>query len=254
MIPAAPGPFSDEEVDRYARHLVLREIGGAGQQRLKAARVLIVGAGGVGCPAAAYLVAAGVGRLGLVDFDAISLSNLQRQVLFATGDVGRLKVEAARERLGELNPHVETEALPVKLDAANAAAIVRRFDLVIDGSDNFDARFAVNRACLREGRTLISAALGRWDGLVGAFQGRPCYRCLVPEAPPDADTCAAVGVVGALAGVVGSLAALSAIRIITDAGPPEFGRMFFLDALGGRSRTLTVSPDPGCPDCSGSAA
>ena len=241
--------FSDAEVERYARHLVLREIGGPGQQKLKAARVLVVGAGGLGAPAALYLAAAGVGTLGLVDADTVSLSNLQRQVLFATADTGRPKVEAAAERLAALNPHLTVETHPVWLDAANARAVISRYDLVLDGTDDFATRFAVSDACLAEGKPLVSGALGRWTGQVGVFHGRPCYRCLVPETPPDAETCALVGVVGALAGVIGSMMALEAVKVITGAGEPLSGRLLIHDALAAETRTVRIGADPACPSC-----
>jgi molybdopterin/thiamine biosynthesis adenylyltransferase len=242
--------FSPAEVERYARHLVLREIGGPGQQKLKAARVLVVGAGGLGAPAALYLAAAGVGTLGLVDADTVSLSNLQRQVLFAEADVGRSKVEAAVERLAALNPHLTVETHPIWLDAANARAVISRYDLVLDGTDDFATRFAVSDACLAEGKPLVSGALGRWTGQVGVFHGRPCYRCLVPETPPDAETCALVGVVGALAGVIGSMMALEAVKLITGAGEPLSGRLLIYDALAAESRTVRIGADPECPACS----
>jgi molybdopterin/thiamine biosynthesis adenylyltransferase len=252
--------FSDEEVERYARHLVLREIGGPGQQKLKAARVLIVGLGGLGAPAALYLAAAGVGVLGLLDPDHVSLSNLQRQVLYGAEDVGRGKALTAGLRLSGLNPEIEIEPLPDRLTADNARGLVRDFDVVLDGSDNFETRFAVNAACVAEGKPLVSGAIGRWSGQVGVFaagltRGRPldrrqpCYRCLVPDIPPDAETCSAVGVVGALAGVVGSVMALEAIKLITSAGEPLLGRLLLYDGLEGDSRTVRLNPDPGCPVC-----
>ena len=242
--------FSDEEVERYARHLVLREIGGAGQQALKASRVLIVGAVGLGAPAALYLAAAGVGVLGLADPDTVSLSNLQRQVLYGGADIGRAKVDAAAGRLHALNPHVEIEAHPVRVDADNAAAVVAGYDLVLDGTDDFATRFAISDACVAAGVTLVSGAIGRWTGQVGVFPGRPCYRCLVPEIPPDAETCAAVGVVGALAGVIGSMMALEAIKLIAGAGEPLRGRLLLYDALAGETRTVRLTTDPACPACS----
>ena len=252
--------FTDEEVERYARHLVLREIGGPGQQALKAARVLVVGAGGLGAPAALYLAAAGVGALGLVDPDTVALSNLQRQVLYGTGDVGRAKVEAAAQRLGALNPHVAVEPHPVRLDETNAAAIVCGYDLVLDGTDSFETRFAVNAACYAEGKALVSGAIGRWTGQLAVFEAgltrgrplgdrRPCYRCLVSEAPPDAETCAAVGVMGALAGVIGSMMALEAIKRIAGAGETLSGRLLIYDALSAEVRTVSLGPDPGCTVC-----
>jgi molybdopterin/thiamine biosynthesis adenylyltransferase len=241
--------FSDEEVDRYARHLVLREIGGAGQQALKAASVLIVGAGGLGAPAALYLAAAGVGRSGLADPDTVALSNLQRQILYASADIGRAKVEVAAERLTGLNPHVAIEPIAARLGPDNAAALVRPYDLVLDGTDDFATRFAVNDACLAEGKPLVSGAIGRWTGQVGVFAGRPCYRCLVPDIPPEAETCATVGVIGALAGVIGAMMALEAIKLITHAGDSLTGRLLIYDALSAETRTVRVGADPACPAC-----
>ena len=243
--------FTDDEIERYARHLVLREVGGPGQQALKAARVLVVGAGGLGAPAALYLAAAGVGTLGLADADTVSLSNLQRQVLYATADLGRPKTAAAAERLTGLNPNVAIEAHSVMLSADSAAALVRQYDLILDGTDNFESRFAVSDACVAEGRTLVSGAIGRWTGQVGVFAGRPCYRCLVAEAPPDAETCVAVGVIGALAGVIGAMMALEAIKVITGAGESLTGRLLIYDALAGETRTVRIGADPHCPACGG---
>ena len=242
--------FSDAEIDRYARHLVLREIGGPGQQALKAARVLIVGAGGLGSPAALYLAAAGVGQLGLADPDHVSLSNLQRQVLYATGDIGRPKVEAAAQRLAALNPQIEIAAHPLGVTADNIAGLIGDYDLVLDGTDNFETRFVVADACVVAKRTLVSGAIGRWTGQVGVFEGRPCYRCLVPEAPPDAETCAAVGVIGALAGVIGAMMAVEAVKLITQAGTSLTGRLLIYDALAGETRTVRIGADPACPVCS----
>jgi molybdopterin/thiamine biosynthesis adenylyltransferase len=241
--------FSDAETERYARHLVLREIGGQGQQKLKAARVLIVGAGGLGAPAALYLAAAGIGTLGLIDPDEASLSNLQRQVIYATADLGRAKVYAAAERLKALNPHVALEPLPEAMTDHNARAVISRYDLVLDGTDDFATRFCVNAACVAEHKTLVSGAIGRWTGQVGVFSGQPCYRCLVPDIPPEAETCAAVGVVGALAGVIGSMMALEAVKIITGAGEPLAGRLLIYDALAAETRTVKVGADPSCPVC-----
>ena len=243
--------FSDEEVERYARHLVLREVGGPGQQRLKAAKVLIVGAGGLGAPAALYLAAAGVGTIGLADPDTISLSNLQRQVLYRTEDDGAPKVERAADRLAELNPHVHVEPIDEALTPQNASAMVRDFDLVLDGTDDFATRFAVNAACVAEGKTLVSGAIGRWTGQAGVFAGQPCYQCLVPEIPPDAETCVAVGVVGALGGVIGSMMALEAVKLITGAGEPLTGRLMIYDGLAAESRTVRIGADPDCPVCGG---
>jgi molybdopterin/thiamine biosynthesis adenylyltransferase len=252
--------FTDEEVERYARHLVLREVGGPGQQKLKASSVLVVGAGGLGAPAALYLAAAGVGRLGLVDADVVALSNLQRQVIFTSSDIGRGKVVAAGQRLAALNPHVAIEPHPVMLDEANARELAAGYDLVLDGTDSFATRFAVNAACYAEAKPLVSGAIGRWSGQLALFEAgltrgrplaerRPCYRCLVPETPPDAETCSAVGVMGALAGVMGSMMALEAIKQITGAGQTLSGRLLIYDALTAEVRTVGLSPDPECEVC-----
>jgi len=245
--------FSDEEVERYARHLILREIGGPGQQALKAARVALVGAGGLGAPAALYLAAAGVGRITLIDPDTVSLSNLQRQVLYGAADLGRLKVDVAAARLNAVNPHCLVEGRAARLDAGNAAALIAGHDLALDGTDDFATRFAVNAACVSLGVPLVSGALGRWTGQVGVFRRRPCYRCLVPDIPPDAETCAAVGVVGALAGVIGSMMALEAVKLIAAAGEPLTGRLLICDALAGEARTVRIGADPACPVCGDAA-
>jgi molybdopterin/thiamine biosynthesis adenylyltransferase len=239
--------FTDEEVDRYARHLVLREIGGAGQQALKAASVLIVGAGGLGAPAALYLAAAGVGRIGIVDPDTVDLSNLQRQVIYREGDVGHLKAEAAAERLAALNSSLAIEPLPF----AVTAELVAGYDLILDGTDSFATRLLVSDACVVHGKTLVSGALGRWSGQVGVFTGRPCYRCFLGKAPPDAETCAQVGVVGALAGVIGSMMALEAVKLICGAGELLVGRLLLYDSLAAEARTVRVAADPQCPSCGG---
>lgn len=243
--------FSDAEVERYARHLVLSEIGGPGQQKLAAARVLIVGAGGVGGPAALYLAAAGIGTIGLVDDDTVALSNLQRQILFSDADVGAPKVQAAAARLHQTNPHVAVEPHAVRLTPDNAAALIAAHDVVIDGTDDFETRFAVNAACVAAGKPLVSGALGRWTGQVAVFAGRPCYQCLVAESPPDAETCARVGVVGALTGVIGSMAALEAIKLITGAGEALAGRLMLYDGLAGTSRSVKIAADLACPVCGG---
>ncbi|WP_295225412.1 molybdopterin-synthase adenylyltransferase MoeB [uncultured Brevundimonas sp.] len=243
--------FSEDEVERYARHLVLSEVGGPGQQALKRARVLIVGAGGVGSPAALYLAAAGVGTLGLIDDDVVGLSNLQRQIAFSTAQVGRSKVEAAAERLVALNPHIAIETFAERITAENAAARIGAFDIVLDGTDDFQTRLWVNAACVAAGKPLVSGALGRWHGQIGVFAGQPCYQCLVPEIPPDAETCARVGVVGALTGVIGSMAALEVIKLITGAGEALTGRLMLYDGLAGTARTVRVAADPECPVCGG---
>jgi len=241
--------FSDEEIERYARHLVLREVGGPGQQKLKAATVLIVGAGGLGAPAALYLASAGVGQILIADPDEVDRSNLQRQVIYAEEDIGRSKVEASADRLHALNPDIFVAGFNGAFDEASADELVDGVDLVLDGTDDFATRFCVNAACVKHGKPLISGAIGRWTGQVGVFGARPCYRCLVPEIPPDAETCVAVGVVGALAGVVGSMMALEAIKLITGAGEPLAGRLMIYDALAAETRTVRVAADPDCPVC-----
>jgi len=241
--------FTDEEIDRYARHLVLREVGGPGQQKLKGARVLIVGAGGLGAPASLYLAAAGVGAIVLADPDVVETSNLQRQVIYASTDVGQPKAEAAGDRLRALNPHIFVAGYHGAFKPANADELVAGVDLVLDGTDDFRVRYSVNEACVRHGKPLVSGAIGRWTGQVGVFDRQPCYRCLVPELPPDAETCTAVGVVGALAGVIGSMMALEAIKLIAGAGEPLTGRLLIYDALAGETRTVRVAGDPDCPVC-----
>jgi molybdopterin/thiamine biosynthesis adenylyltransferase len=250
--------LSDDEVERYARHLILREIGGAGQARLSKARVLVVGAGGLGSPAILYLAAAGVGTIGIVDPDLVSLSNLQRQIAHRTQDVGRLKVESAVEHARAINPHVRLEAHPVRLGVENAVALIAAHDLVIDGSDNFATRFLVNDTCYRVGRTLVSGAVGQFDGQLAVYKahvrpcGRrihPCYRCLVPEAPEGSESCTGAGVVGALTGVIGSMQALEAIKEILGIGESLAGRLMLYDGLGAAVRTVRLPPDPACAVC-----
>jgi len=254
--------FSADERERYARHILLKEIGGPGQQRLKGATVAIVGAGGLGAPAALYLAAAGVGALRLIDHDDVSLSNLQRQVIYRGVDVGASKVERARAVLAEVNAHVTVEAMAQKLDDSNAAYLLEDCDVVLDGTDDFETRFAVNAACHELGVPLISGAVGRWDGQVATFksgptktlppdQRLPCYRCLVPVIPPNAETCAQAGIVGALTGVIGSLMALEAIKEIVEAGESLAGRLLLYDGLRAEGRTVTLKRDLACPVCGG---
>ena len=241
--------FSDEEVERYARHLVLREVGGPGQQALKSARIALVGAGGLGAPASLYLAAAGVGHLRIIDPDVVDRTNLQRQVIYAELDLGEAKVTASARHLSALNRNITIDKVQARLDETNAADLLEDFDLVLDGTDDFATRFAVNSACVRHGIPLVSGAIGRWTGQVGVFGTRPCYRCLVPEIPPDAETCAAVGVMGALAGVIGSMMALEAIKLITGAGQALTSRLLIYDALSAEVRTVRLGADPDCPVC-----
>lgn len=250
--------LSTEEIERYARHIVLREIGGPGQTRLKAARVLVVGAGGLGGPVLHYLAAAGVGTLGIADHDTVSLSNLQRQVLFGTGDVGRGKVEVAAEALRALNPHVAVERHTMRVTVDDAEALAAAYDVVVDGSDNWPTRYAVSDACFRACRPLVTGAVGTFDGSVTVLaphepgpDGRPnpTYRCLFPSPPPDGSvpTCAEAGVLGALTGLVGSLMALEAVRRIVPFGEGLVGRLLLVDARSMRFETLRYGWDPENP-------
>lgn len=242
--------LSPDEVQRYARHIVLREVGGPGQQKLKAARVALVGVGGLGAPAALYLAAAGVGRLALIDDDTVALSNLQRQVLFSTADIGQAKTAAAAARLAALNPHVAIEPVAARLTAANAAALLAGADVILDGSDSFATRFCVNQAAHDLGVPLVSGAVGRWEGQIGVFgRNGPCYQCLVPADAPEAEACSAVGIVGALAGVIGAMMALEAVKLLTGAGEALKGRWLIYDGLAGEARTLQLPQDPACPVC-----
>src|SRR3954451_19750840 len=233
--------FSAEEIERYARHIVMREIGGAGQQALARARILVVGAGGLGSPALLYLAAAGVGTLGIVDDDTVSLSNLQRQVIHRTGDIRRPKVDSAAEVLGALNPHVSVETHAARLSPDNVEALVTAHDLVLDGSDNFETRYLVSDACVRVGRPLVTGALGLFDATLTTIRGHergpdgrpnPTYRCLFPEPPPEGTVpaCAEAGILGALTGILGSLMALEWIRELVGFGEGLVGRLLMLDA------------------------
>jgi molybdopterin-synthase adenylyltransferase len=250
--------LSAEELERYARHIVLREVGGPGQAALKQASVLVVGAGGLGAPALMYLAAAGVGRLGVVDDDVVSLSNLQRQIIHATPDVGRRKVETAAARIHALNPHVEFAAHAVRLDADNAMTLIGAYDLVLDGSDNFETRYLVSDACFLSRKPLITAALGMFDGSLTTIRAHeknakgefnPTYRCLFPEPPPPGTVpaCAEAGVMGALAGVLGSMMAVEAIREIVGFGEGLVGRLLMMDARAMRFETLRYARDPANP-------
>ena len=250
--------LQSDEIERYARHLVLAEVGGPGQARLKAARILVIGAGGLGAPLIQYLAAAGIGTIGIVDDDVVSLSNLQRQVIHDTASVGRRKVESAAEAVARLNPHVTVEGHPYRLEAGNAAELIARYDLVADGSDNFATRYLVSDACFRTARPLVTAALGRFDGTLTTLrphetgpdgQPNPTYRCLFPSPPPPGSVppCAEAGVLGALAGVMGSLMAMEVIRAIAGFGEPLVGRLLMVDARSMRFETLHYGWDPENP-------
>ncbi|RHW16284.1 molybdopterin-synthase adenylyltransferase MoeB [Sphingomonas gilva] len=245
---------SDAELERYARHIVLPEIGGLGQVKLRAATVAIVGAGGIGSPAIQYLAAAGVGRLRIADDDEVALSNLQRQTLFGTQDVGRGKCEVAAEAVHHLNPHVATELWPERIEAHNAGDFVQGANVVVDGSDSFATRLLVADAALAAKVPLVSAAVGRFEGQLATYRGwepdAPCYRCLVGADPGLAEvSCAEQGVLGALTGVMGSLAAMEAVRAITAFGEDAAGKLLLFDALSLRARTLTLAKDPACAAC-----
>ncbi len=249
----SPTPLSHDEILRYSRHLILPEVGVAGQQRLRAARVLIVGAGGLGSPSAIYLAAAGVGTLGLVDFDTVDVSNLQRQPLHGTSAVGRPKLESARQRLADLNPHVQIVTHDVQLSSDNARDIVARYDLVVDGSDNFPTRYLVNDATILERKPYVYGAIFRFEGQVSVFgvDGGPCYRCLFREPPPPGvvPSCAEAGVLGVLPGIIGTLQALEAIKLLLREGRTLAGRLVLFDALRLEFRELEVHRDPTCPIC-----
>jgi adenylyltransferase/sulfurtransferase len=247
--------LSDNELDRYARHLVLREVGGVGQAKIRRARVLVIGAGGLGSPAALYLAAAGVGTLGLVDDDTVSLSNLQRQILFRTADVGRGKVEAGAAALKALNPGVRIDAHPIRITAANAMGLIAEHDMVLDGSDNFATRFLLNDACFFARKPLVSAAVTEFEGQLATYRGYepdlPCYRCLFPAPPPPGTvpSCSEAGVLGAAAGVMGSLAALEVLKEITGIGTGLAGKILSYKALTAEFRTARLTCDPACPLC-----
>jgi molybdopterin/thiamine biosynthesis adenylyltransferase len=243
--------LSDEELERYARHLVLRQVGGTGQAAIRRARVLIVGAGGLGSPCALYLAAAGIGTIGLVDDDTVSLSNLQRQLLFKTRDIGRPKVEAGREALTDLNPGVTIAMHAVRITAANVAPLIAGYDIIADASDNFATRFLLNDACFLAGKPLVSAAVTEFEGQLSVYEGRPCYRCLFPAPPPPntVPSCSEAGVLGAAAGVMGSLQALEVLKRAGGFGQPLRGKVLTYKALAGEFRTATLPPDTACPLC-----
>ena len=250
--------LTDAELDRYARQLILKEIGGSGQVRLKAATVLVVGAGGIGSPVIQYLAAAGIGRLRLVDDDTVSRSNLQRQTIFATADTSRPKVAAAAEAAHRINPLVTIEQVSGRIDRANAPALLAGCAVVVDGCDNFPTRLTVADAALAAQVPLVSAAVGQFEGQLGVFRGwqagKPCYRCFVGTAPDrEAGSCAEDGVLGPVTGILGSLAALEAIRAIVPFGDDTAGQLLLIDTLAFRFRTLRLPKDPGCPACGAAA-
>ena len=248
-----PGELTREEILRYSRHITLPEVGIEGQRRLKAARVLCIGAGGLGSPAALYLAAAGVGTIGLVDFDVVDLSNLQRQIIHGTPDVGRSKLDSACDRLAAINPHVVIERHEVAVKADNARALVRAYDIVIDGTDNFPTRYLVNDACVLERRPNVYGSIFRFEGQASVFAvaDGPCYRCLHPEPPPAGliPSCAEGGVLGVLPGIIGTIQATEAVKLVLGIGEPLVGRFLIYDALKMRFRELRLPRDRDCPVC-----
>ena len=252
--PAKPGLFSEAELDRYARHIILRELGGPGQKKLKEARVLVIGAGGLGSPALLYLAASGVGTIGVIDADTVSASNLQRQVIHRDADIGLPKVRSAQQAIAALNPHVTLRPYQRPFDDSVAADLLADYDLILDGSDNFPTRYLSNRVAAEAGKPLISGALSQWEGQVAVFdpaRGTPCYQCLFPEAPAPglAPSCAEAGVLSPLPGVVGAMMAVEAVKLITGAGAPLRGEMLIYDALWGETRKIALKRRPDCPVC-----
>lgn len=248
--------FTDDQLERYARHIILKEVGGAGQMALMKARVLVVGAGGLGAPVLLYLAAAGVGTIGIIDDDTVELSNLQRQVIHTTPDVGLAKVESAAEKIRALNPDVTVKLIQERLTPANAADIISDYDIVADGTDNFATRHLISDMCVALRKTLVSAALGPYEGQVATFmpharEGLPCYRCFLPKTPPASQerTCADFGILGAVAGIVGTMQALEVLKQITGVGEGLEGKLLIVDALDMTMRKMKLPQDPGCPVC-----
>jgi molybdopterin/thiamine biosynthesis adenylyltransferase/rhodanese-related sulfurtransferase len=245
--------LSKEEILRYSRHLIMPEVGMDGQLKLKQARVLLIGAGGLGAPLGLYLAAAGVGHLGIVDFDVVDFTNLQRQVTFSTSDVGRPKLDAAKDRLAGMNPTIDIQTYETRLTSANALDLFRDYDIIVDGTDNFPTRYLVNDACLLLGKRNVYGSIFRFEGQVSIFGAPdgPCYRCLYPEPPPPGlvPSCAEGGVLGVLPGIVGAIQAIEAIKLILGTGDPLIGRLLLFDALGMKFRELKLKKNPACPLC-----
>ena len=246
-------PFTEEQIRRYSRHINLPEVGGAGQSRLLDAKVLLAGVGGLGSPAALYLAAAGVGTLGLADFDNVELSNLQRQVVHSTADLGRPKVRSARETIAALNPDVTVREVPEKMSSGNILDIISDYDLVLDGTDNFPTRFLLNDACVLAGKAIVYGAVFRFEGQVSVFapgEG-PCYRCFVPEMPPPGmvPSCQEAGVLGVLPGTIGLLQATEVLKRLLGIGEPLIGRLLVFDALSMETYSVRLQRNPGCPAC-----
>jgi sulfur-carrier protein adenylyltransferase/sulfurtransferase len=251
--PVAPATLSHEEIQRYSRHLIMPEVGMEGQLKLKAAKVLLVGTGGLGAPLGMYLAAAGIGRIGLVDFDVVDYSNLQRQIIHGTKDVGRKKLDSAADTMLDINPHIRIDRYEVALTSENAMDIIKEYDMVVDGTDNFPTRYLVNDACVLSGKPNVYGSIFRFEGqsTVFAYPGGPCYRCLYPEPPPPGlvPSCAEGGVLGILPGLIGVVQATEAVKLILGTGEPLVGRLLLYDALGMRFRELKLRRDPECPVC-----
>lgn len=249
--------FTDEQIYRYSRHIILPDIGGSGQKKLLNARVLLVGAGGLGSPAAMYLAAAGVGTLGLVDFDRVDLSNLQRQLLHRTKDVGRLKLDSAADTINDLNPDVHLVKHQIVLTSENVMDVIKDYDIIINGTDNFPTRYLVNDACVFSGKPLVDGSIFMFEGQATVFDAKkgPCYRCLFPTPPPPGEvpSCQEAGVLGVLPGIIGSIEAIEAIKLILHKGESLIGRLLLFDALSMEFREMKVEKDPDCPVCSENA-
>jgi len=245
--------FTDEQIERYSRHIMLPEVGGSGQQKMLEARVLLLGAGGLGSPAAYYLAAAGIGNLGIVDFDQVDLSNLQRQIIHSTERIGMLKTESAKKTIQALNPDVNVTLYNEKMDSSNIMNLIKDYDYVVDGSDNFPTRYLVNDACVMKNKTLIHGSIYRFEGQVTVFKpgDGPCYRCLYPEPPPPGmvPNCQEGGVLGVLAGVIGNLQVVEVLKLILGIGKPLVGKLLIYDALNTEFRNLRLRRDVNCPMC-----
>ncbi|MEM9247692.1 MAG: HesA/MoeB/ThiF family protein [Pseudomonadota bacterium] len=249
-----PETFSETELERYARHIVLRELGGPGQKRMRDAKILVIGAGGLGAPVLQYLASAGIGTIGVIDDDVVSNSNLQRQVIHRDQDIGIPKVFSAQAAMKAQNPYVQVRPYNRRLTEEIATELISEYDLVLDGSDNFETRHLVNRVCVAAGVPLVAGALSQWEGQISVFdpaQGAPCYACVFPTIPSEglAPSCAAAGVLGPLPGVVGAMMAVEAVKTISGAGTPLRGQMLFYDALDGDTRRIAIARDPRCPVC-----
>ena len=245
--------FSNEQIERYSRHIILKEVGGIGQTKLLEAKVLLIGAGGLGSPAALYLAAAGVGTLGIIDMDVVDLSNLQRQILHGTNDIGRLKTESAMETIADINPDVEVIAYTDRISSANALELIEKYDLVLDGCDNFPTRYLINDACVMLGKPNVHGSIFQFEGQATVFSpGKgPCYRCLYPVPPPPgmAPSCQEAGVLGVLPGIVGNVQAIETIKVLLDIGEPLIGHLLLFNALNMEFKKLKLRQDPECPIC-----